>query len=94
MKFQPVPASTKRERNLDPADSGKKVLPGVELVPLFRGLEQRRGSTFFSCVQDFFDVALSLQYGKCHWGRNEINGNVLRGGVVLIMILPGGVIGN
>jgi hypothetical protein len=30
VKFQPVPASTNRERNLDLADSGKKVLPEVE----------------------------------------------------------------
>jgi len=30
VKFQPVPASTKRERSSDLADSGKKVLPGVE----------------------------------------------------------------
>jgi hypothetical protein len=30
VKFQPVPASTKRERNSNPADSGKKVIPGVE----------------------------------------------------------------
>jgi len=28
-KFQPVPVSTKRERNTDPADSGKKVVPGA-----------------------------------------------------------------
>lgn len=30
VKFQPVPAITKHERSSDPADSGKKVLPGVE----------------------------------------------------------------
>jgi len=30
VKFQPIPASTKHERSSDPADSGKKVLPGVE----------------------------------------------------------------
>jgi hypothetical protein len=30
VKFQTVPARTKRERNSNPADSGKKVLPGVE----------------------------------------------------------------
>jgi hypothetical protein len=30
VKFQPVPARTKRERNSNPADSGKKVIPGVE----------------------------------------------------------------
>jgi len=30
VKFQPVPTSTKRERWSNPADSGKKVLPGME----------------------------------------------------------------
>jgi len=30
VKFQPAPASSNRERNSDPADSGKKVIPGVE----------------------------------------------------------------
>jgi hypothetical protein len=30
VKFQPVLASTERERNSDPADSGKKVLPGLK----------------------------------------------------------------
>jgi hypothetical protein len=30
VKFQPVPARIKYERNSDPADSGKKVIPGVE----------------------------------------------------------------
>jgi hypothetical protein len=30
VKFQTVPASTKRERNSNPADSGKKVILGVE----------------------------------------------------------------
>jgi len=30
VKFQPVPASTERDRILYLADSGKKMLPGVE----------------------------------------------------------------
>jgi hypothetical protein len=30
VKFQPVPASPKQEKGSDPADSGKKVLPGVK----------------------------------------------------------------
>jgi len=30
VKFQPVPASTKRDRSSNPADSGKKMLPGVK----------------------------------------------------------------
>ena len=30
VKFPLVPVSTERERNSDPADSGKKVLPGVK----------------------------------------------------------------
>jgi len=38
VKFQPVPASTKRERNSNPADSGKKVIPGVERFRFFCGL--------------------------------------------------------
>jgi len=43
VKFQTVPASTKRERNSNPADSGKKVIPGVERFRFFCGLAQRRG---------------------------------------------------
>jgi len=31
-KFQAVPVSTKRDRSSGPADSGKKVLPGLEAV--------------------------------------------------------------
>ena len=30
VKFQTIPVSTNRERSSDPADSGKKVLSGVE----------------------------------------------------------------
>jgi len=38
VKFQPAPASSNRERYSDPADSGKKVLPGVERFRSFWGL--------------------------------------------------------
>jgi hypothetical protein len=30
VKFQQIPESTNRERNIDPADSDKNVLPGME----------------------------------------------------------------
>jgi hypothetical protein len=42
VKFQPVPASIKRERISEPADSGKKVLPGVKrfLSRLFSGFAE------------------------------------------------------
>ena len=63
VKFQPVPPSTKREKRSDPADSGKKVIPGVERFRsrLFSGLRisATKEINFFSCVQDFFDEALS-----------------------------------
>jgi len=65
VKFQPVPASTKRERNSNPADSGKKVIPGVERFRsgLFKDLRisETKGINFFTCVQDLFDEALSPQ---------------------------------
>jgi hypothetical protein len=32
VNLQPVPVSTKRDRSSGPADSGKKVLPGLEAV--------------------------------------------------------------
>jgi len=35
VKFQPAAVSTKRERNKDPADSSKKVVPGVERFRFF-----------------------------------------------------------
>jgi len=38
-----------------------------------------KGINFFVCVQDFFDEALSPQYGARYLGRNGIKGNVLRG---------------
>jgi hypothetical protein len=38
VKFQTIPVSTNRERNPDPADSGKKVIPGVERFRFFCGL--------------------------------------------------------
>ena len=53
VKFQPVPASTKRERMSNSADSGKKVLPGVERFSFFCGLSKRRGSTFFPVSKTF-----------------------------------------
>ena len=53
VKFQPVPARTERERSSDPADSGKKVLPGVERFRFFRGLAKRRESTFFPMSKTF-----------------------------------------
>ncbi len=34
VKFQPVPVGTKHQTSSDPADSGKKVFPGSEAVPL------------------------------------------------------------
>jgi len=40
VKFQLAPVSTKRERNTDPADSGKKVIPGMERFRFFCGLAQ------------------------------------------------------
>jgi hypothetical protein len=66
VKFQTVPADTKRERNSNPADSGKKVFPGVKRYRyrLFSGLRisATKGINFFACVQDLFDEALSPQY--------------------------------
>ena len=53
VKFQPVPASTERERNTNPADSGKKVLPEVERFRFFCGLAQQRGSTFLPVSKTF-----------------------------------------
>jgi hypothetical protein len=53
VKFQTVPASTRRERNSNPADSGKKVIHGVERFRFFCGLAQRRGSTFFPVSKTF-----------------------------------------
>jgi len=68
VKFQTVPVSTKCERISYPAESDKKVHPGVKVRSQFffgiRGCAQRRASTFFACVQDLFDEALSPQYGK------------------------------
>jgi len=54
VKFQPVPASTNREKISDPADSGKKVLPGVEQFrfKLFLGIPDWRNEgsqLFFLC---------------------------------------------
>jgi hypothetical protein len=48
-----------------------------------------KGINFFACVEDFFDEALSPQYGACYWGSIGIKGNVLRGWVVPNMILTG-----
>jgi hypothetical protein len=53
VKFQPVQARTERERNSDPADSGKKVLPGVKRFRFFCGLAKRRGSTFLPVSKTF-----------------------------------------
>jgi len=51
VKFQTVLASTELERSPNPADSGKKVLPGVGRFRFFCGLAQRRAyemnTTFF-----------------------------------------------
>jgi hypothetical protein len=57
VKFQPVPANTKRERSSNLADSGKKVPPGVA-VPFstfYRDsrLAQRRRSTFLPVSKTF-----------------------------------------
>jgi hypothetical protein len=69
VKIQPVPASTKRERNSDPADSGKKVLPGVERFRLFCGLAQRRDSLFCLCPRLFrrsaFPAIRNVSFGEC-----------------------------
>jgi len=40
VKIQPAASKTKRERNTDPADSGKKVVCGVERFRFFCGLAQ------------------------------------------------------
>ena len=53
VKFQSVSARTKRERSSDLADSGKKVLPGVERFRFFCGLAKRRGSTFLPVSKTF-----------------------------------------
>ena len=69
---------------------------GAVPLPTFfgiHGLAQRGGVNFFACVQDFFDEALSPQYGSCHLERDKLKGNVLRGGVVLNMILLGMLLG-
>jgi len=83
VKFQPVPASTKHERSSNPADSGKKVLPGVEQFRsrLFSGFADERndGINFFACVQDLFYEALSPQCVAALLGSVVIKGNVLRG---------------
>jgi hypothetical protein len=83
VKFQPVPARIKYERNSDPADLGKKVtLEWSGLAPDFSRdsrISETKGINFFACVQDLFDEALSPQYGLCHLGRDKLKGNVLRG---------------
>jgi hypothetical protein len=61
VKFQPVPPSTKREKRSDPADSGKKMLPGVKRFRFFLRISATKGINFFACVQDLFDEALYPQ---------------------------------
>jgi hypothetical protein len=73
MKFQPVPASTKRDRSSNPADSGKKVLPRSEAVPLpsfygIRRLAQRRGSTFFPVSKTFLTKRFPRNTKHLFWG--------------------------
>ena len=59
VKIQTAALNTKPERNTDPADSGKKVVPGVERFRFFCGLAQRRGSLFFLCPRPFRRSAFS-----------------------------------
>ncbi len=65
VKFQKVPASTKRDRSSDSAESGKKVLPRVDRFRsrLFSGFTDWRngGNQPSFCVQDLFDEAPSTQ---------------------------------
>jgi len=68
VKFQPVQVCTERERNPDPADSGKKVVSGVERFRFFCGLAQGRGSLFCLCPGPFrrsaFPEIRSVSFGK------------------------------
>jgi len=68
-------------------------VPSSEAVPLFLRISETKRINFFSCVQDLFDEALSPQYGTSLLGSVRIKGNVLRGGVVLILILLGMLLG-
>jgi hypothetical protein len=68
VKFQLVPASTKRERSTDPADSGKKVLPGVKRFRFFCGLAQRRGSAFLPVSKTFLTKRFPRYTERLFWG--------------------------
>jgi len=68
VKFQPVPASTKRDRSSDPADSGKKVFPGVKRFRFFCGLAQRRGSTFLPVSKTFSTKRFPRNTERLFWG--------------------------
>ena len=97
MKFYPVPVSTKHERSSDPADSGKKVLPGVERFRsrLFSGLRisATKGINFFCCVQDLFQRSAFPTIRNVSLGENRDTGECAEGLVVLNMILPGMLLG-
>jgi len=89
VKIQPAAVSTKRERNPDPADSGKKVVPGVEWFRFFCGLAQRRGSLFFLCPRPFRRSAFPEIRSVSFWDVSGYKGNVLRGfglGIPLIFV--------
>jgi hypothetical protein len=75
-KFQPVQVSTKLERNTDPADSGKKVVPGVKRFRFFCGLAQRRGSLFFLCPRPLVVKRFSFSRNGVFFGMqgNGLNG--------------------
>jgi hypothetical protein len=92
VKFQTVPARTVHERSPDPADSGKKVLPGVERFRSriffgIRGLAQRRGSTFLPVSKTFSTKRFPRNTERVI-GEYRDKGNVLRGGVVQSFDMP------
>jgi hypothetical protein len=62
-------------------------------ISLFLRISATKGINFYACVQDLFDEALSPQYGTSLLGSVGIKGNVLRGGIVLSIILPGMLLG-
>jgi hypothetical protein len=84
VKFQTVPASTKRERMSKPADSGKKSASrsGAFPFPTFfgiRGLAKRRGSTFFPVFKTFSTKRFPRNTERLFWVVLGYKGNVLRG---------------
>jgi hypothetical protein len=83
VKFQMVPASTKRERNSNPADTGKKADPlrfaNSQILKKSGSETLHSRDNFFTWVQDLFDEALSPLYGTSLLGCIMIKGNVLRG---------------